>query len=735
MTGADAIDPRHARDALHAIDPGCPRDEWHRIGRAAIAAGLTVDDLIEWSAPAANYAGERDVRAAFRGITANGGTGIATLWRAALDAGWRPPQAAAGGERMPRPARAAGTRHGAATRPRGPSAAEAWARFAPATDDHPYIIAKKGDPAGLRVVPEGDPLRIAGAPVAGWLAVPVVPLAGGEPASLQFIPPPGEGKKLNLPGATLAGVFVVGDLAAGGAVFLCEGIGQAWAVARATGSAAVVCFGWGRVRGVAEELRQRDASARLVLVPDAGKESDAEAIADALRCEFVRMPEGAPANFDANDFAQAEGLDALRELLARRQGPPAPFAVVDMARLEDDEPDAVDWAWADYIPRRHVTLLGGHGGTGKSSFALQLAACAAAGVPCLGHATQAARVLFFSGEDDAPLVLKRLRRICRRLGLDLAQVRERLQVLDAAELAPVLFTEVRADGVRRGVTTATYRALADFIKAGAFDLVMVDNASDVFDADEINRPLVRQFVRDMKRLVAAGNGALVLLSHVDKTTSRAGKTGADEAYSGSTAWHNSVRSRLFLLETGPGEFELRHQKCNVAPKQPPLALAWPTDDVLCRLEQSRLMRHLAAKADTRALLGLVHEFSQRGEWVGTTATGPRCLSALLAGERDYPRHLKPREAQAAMREAQRDGLAAVVVRKDSSRRQRDCWELTPAGLEFVGARVAPVAASSRTGATSAEEERCARSFSKGCGEGARAPQPTGERGDGPVPLR
>ena len=63
-------------------------------------------------------------------------------------------------------------------------AAEAWARCNPAPAGHPYIRAKDGRAEGLRMVPEGDPLRIAGASVAGWLAVPVVPLAGGEPVSL-----------------------------------------------------------------------------------------------------------------------------------------------------------------------------------------------------------------------------------------------------------------------------------------------------------------------------------------------------------------------------------------------------------------------------------------------------------------------------------------------------------------------------------------------------------------------
>ena len=197
----EPIDLKHARGALDAIDPACSREEWHRIGRAAIAAGLTVDDLADWSAGAPNYGGERDVRTAFRGIKPNGKTGPGTLWRAALSTGWRPPQEETEGDAEPgrgitKPPRKPPARPvEASQRPRpGVGAAEVWARCKPAPASHAYIAAKQGRSDGLRVVPDGDPLRIAGASVAGWLVVPVLPIDGGEPVSLQFIPPPGAGK-------------------------------------------------------------------------------------------------------------------------------------------------------------------------------------------------------------------------------------------------------------------------------------------------------------------------------------------------------------------------------------------------------------------------------------------------------------------------------------------------------------------------------------------------------------
>lgn len=63
-----------ARSALHHLDKGCGMEEWHRIGRAAIGAGLDIEELESWKSTAGNYAGEQDVRAALKTIKAEGGS-------------------------------------------------------------------------------------------------------------------------------------------------------------------------------------------------------------------------------------------------------------------------------------------------------------------------------------------------------------------------------------------------------------------------------------------------------------------------------------------------------------------------------------------------------------------------------------------------------------------------------------------------------------------------------------
>jgi len=384
-----------ARDALHAIPPDLPRDEWVRAGMAAHAAGLPFDEFDAWSAGGGNY-DARAARDTWRSFKNGKGLGPGTLFKMAAQAGWSP-----GNKRdRARYAKAPGRPAERTKAPRpGMGAAEVWQRCEPAAASHAYIEAKQGTAEGLRVVPAGDSLRIADASVAGWLVVPVLPLDGGEPASLQFIPPPGAGKKLNLPGAPVAGVFIVGDLPTAGAVYLCEGIGQAWACWKATGAAAVVCFGWGRVRSVAAELRQRDPSARLVLVPDVGKEAEAETIAREVAAQFVTMPDGWPANADANDLAQRDGFDALEALLLAPKVPAQRFRLLGSADLH--ALPQLAWCVRGVLPAHGLASVYGPSGSGKSFLVLDAAAAIADGAEWFGYRVKRAPVVYCALEGEA----------------------------------------------------------------------------------------------------------------------------------------------------------------------------------------------------------------------------------------------------------------------------------------------------------------------------------------------
>ena len=374
-----------ARDALKSIPADLPRDEWVRAGMAAQAAGLDFDTFDNWSAEAGNYdaAAARDTWKSFK---PGKGVGAGTLFKLAAENGWR-----MGADKPQRQAPAK-----ALTRtvepPRKPvpgmAAADVWERCEAATNEHGYIVDKRatGVPLdALRVLPAGDALTIQGESMAGALVVPVM-RTDGTLSSLQFITPPdvaarlkakGKPGKLNLPDCPVQGWFTVGELVPGGVVYIVEGIGQAWACWQATGAAAVVCFGWGRVRAVAAELRQRDASARLVVVPDRGKEAQAAEIARAVNDAWCELPQDKPANYDANDYAIERGVDALATLLERTKTPPMRFQVLSGADLCNAP--LMGWMVRGVLPLEGLAALYGPSGSGKSFLVLDLAASIAGG--------------------------------------------------------------------------------------------------------------------------------------------------------------------------------------------------------------------------------------------------------------------------------------------------------------------------------------------------------------------
>lgn len=392
-----------ARDALYAIPADLPREEWVRVGMAAHAAGLDFDVFNDWSAQAGSY-NERDARDTWRSFKPGKGVGAGTLFKTAAQNGWRPDGRPAANSPVLTPRK---PQEAAKASGQGLDPVQVWERCQPATAEHPYIQQKQGLPDGLRVVPAGDPLKVAGESMVGALAIPVR-RPDGSISSLQLIAPPetaarlkAEGRpgKLNLPGCTMQGWFLVGEQSQGSTVYLCEGIGQAWAAWKATGRPAAVCFGWGRVRTVASELRETDSRAHMVVVPDVGKEQDAEAIARELNAQFVRMPDGWPRNSDINDLAQRDGSDALEALLLNPRAPAQRYRLLKASDLLALPP--LVWRIRGVVPAEGLAGLYGPSASGKSFLALDMAAAIAEGSRWFGHRTDAAPVVYAALEGEA----------------------------------------------------------------------------------------------------------------------------------------------------------------------------------------------------------------------------------------------------------------------------------------------------------------------------------------------
>jgi hypothetical protein len=364
-----------AVSALLAIDPGCPRDQWIKVGMAAKCAGISFDVFLAWCREADNFGGEGDCRTVWRSFDVSGGITAATLFDKAIKAGWKgPTQAANQALCMPIPKAVIRVQTPAIT-VESTKAIKVWELCTPARREHPYLLRKSGVPDGLRIYPHDAPtILIKGNNVAGWLAVPC--WLDGKLQTIQFIPC--EGEKLNLSGAQFgAGYFVVGDVAADVRLYVVEGIGQAWAVSGATGAAAVVCFGSGRMKTVAAQLRAQHPSSIIVLVPDRAKEAQAAAIAAAIGCKWCELPADLPANHDANDYAFKYGAEALAVVLGSIKSPPMRFNLLSAADLYAASP--MQWMVRGVLPIAGLAALYGPSGSGKSFLVLDIAAAVASG--------------------------------------------------------------------------------------------------------------------------------------------------------------------------------------------------------------------------------------------------------------------------------------------------------------------------------------------------------------------
>ena len=392
-----------ALDALHFIPADTDRDTWVRTGMAAHAAGLSFEDFDAWSSSAGNYntAAARDT---WRSFKDGKGIGAGTLFRMAADHGWskgkKPPVLVSSGVVTPT----------TPTTPRRPppgmSPAEVWSRCDPATHAHPYIVAKQavGVPLdSLRVVPAGDPLTVAGQRMAGALVVPAYN-AEGDLQSLQLIPPPGAGKKVNLAGSPMAGArHIVGDQEPGSVLYLVEGIGAAWSCWQATGCAAVVAFGSGNMGRIAAELRAQDATAKLVLVADAGMEKKVKDIAKEVGAMIVAMPEGWPQNSDVNDLVRQDGLDVLADWLEMEPVKPATELPLGICFAHDlsDEYEAPDELIEGVLTVGAGSVVYGDSNSGKTFFSIDMGCAVARGVPWMGRRVEQGLVVYVATESPA----------------------------------------------------------------------------------------------------------------------------------------------------------------------------------------------------------------------------------------------------------------------------------------------------------------------------------------------
>jgi archaellum biogenesis ATPase FlaH len=234
------------------------------------------------------------------------------------------------------------------------------------------------------------------------------------------------------------------------------------------------------------------------------------------------------------------------------------------------EPPPREWEVRDWIPKGEVVLLYGEGGVGKTLLAHQYAIAAATGTPWLGQETRQARVMCFFCEDSIDELHRRHVDISRSLGVAPGAGDDRLRITSRKYMDNLLALWDRNTGAMR--KTAVWKQLRDDALLFGADVLIVDTLADTFGGSEIDRTQVNSFIKScLGRLAEEAGATVIALGH----PSVAGRT---EGRSGSTAWSNAARSRLFLRypkgkETGNWR-ELEGMKLNYGPKGNQIRLEW-----------------------------------------------------------------------------------------------------------------------------------------------------------------
>lgn len=344
---------------------------------------------------------------------------------------------------------------------------------------------------------------------------------------------------------------------------------------------------------------------------------------------------------------------------------------VDLSAIGSATIAPPEYAIEPIVPCGFTTLLGAHGGMGKSILALTLAAHCACGRNFGPFRVHRNKVKFVEFEDHGDLMRYRLRNICEEYTLPIKEVRENLEIIDGTE-AEAMAVETNLNGTRSLMFTATANAIRE--KAQGAGLVFIDNASDAFDANENERRMVRAFVRYLTGMVKSHGGAVVLLAHIDKSAARYGASG--NTYSGSTAWHNSTRSRIALIDG-----DLIHEKLNVGKKhEQPIPLVWTEHGVLVPDFDGTGKAAAAALlngTDDMAVMSCLSAAEEAGETVSAASRGPVTAWHTLRQFPECPEPLKTSKLrlQESILRLARDGMIRRVEYTNQYRNKRERWEI------------------------------------------------------------
>lgn len=236
----------------------------------------------------------------------------------------------------------------------------------------------------------------------------------------------------------------------------------------------------------------------------------------------------------------ADAIEHAKQVLATASvgGKAKPLQVPPaLAWASQPIPPPREWILEPYIPAGRVTSLFGVGGLGKTLLALQIGLHTSLGRSLFDVPVKGGPVLGIFCEDESDELNRRVRAACAAERIEIGDV-DRFYAVSRDGEDSILCT-FDHDHIQ---LTAFYWQLDATIEALKPVLVILDTAADLFAGDFMSTPHVRQFIKIALGGLCVRHGcAVLLLAHPSKAGEASG-----EGDGFSTAWSNSVRSRLYL---------------------------------------------------------------------------------------------------------------------------------------------------------------------------------------------
>jgi RecA-family ATPase len=197
------------------------------------------------------------------------------------------------------------------------------------------------------------------------------------------------------------------------------------------------------------------------------------------------------------DFGKLSDETATRDEPKAARPDADPNWLIDPAAWEGQPIPPREWIVPQYIPHPTVSLLyGDDGAVGKSLLALQLGVGRALAREWIGTLPEPGRTIYFSAEDDADEMHRRLDDIRRFYGATWAQIGEGLRLRDSVGADAVLCSWQQ--GLVKPSEVMLH--LIQHIDAFQPEIIIIDTLADTYPGDENDRAQARQFIGMLKQV-------------------------------------------------------------------------------------------------------------------------------------------------------------------------------------------------------------------------------------------